>query len=499
MHRKWLGLCALIPGVALVFLDQTILPVALPAIQRELGATNVALQWAVNSYLLTIAMFVLAAGKFGDRIGHRACLQWGMALFTLSSTLCGFSPNIEWLIGARALQGVGAALLFPMQSALLVSIFPPNERGRATGLNVSISSVFMILGPLIGGYLTEMMSWRWIFWINLPIAAAGFLLSQLFLPATPTRSGKIDLPGFLLFACGSGTLITAFMQAREWGWTSPMTLLLFLIASLCAVFLIQRERNTAHPFLDLTLFKHPSYTAIALSVSIIQFILMITVFRAIYFQTVLDYTPTQTGLLTFISCLPVLFCSPIGGILADRASPKLPIAIGFVCLIYSFFWLAIFSTPTLMSLLMALIAFGIGIPLIFTPSYSSAMSVIPPQKMGVGFGMLATLRNFCATMGVASIGLLIDSVQAHQFLAEADQTPGLQNLPTEQLLKYAEGIMATPEGAAQTLYRSAQIDAFSISHYTLGFLLIAAFAIIFILYRRKPSHPPTTSFAEGWD
>lgn len=465
--KKWLALTALLPGIAMVFLDQSILPVALPTIQRELDAQNVALQWSVNAYLLVIAMFVLIGGKLSDRIGPRRAFLFGMSLFALSSALCGVSQNIEMLIGARALQGIGAALLFPSSTALLVLIVPPQQRGRSLGFTVSAGSLFLMLGPLIGGYLTEMVSWRWIFWINLPIAIIGVILTKIYLPAPSPGNQKIDALGFLFFALCSSSAITALMQGQVWGWLSWETFGLAFVSIVSLVLLLLREKRSAHPFLDLGLFKHSTFVSINLSISVVQFVLMITVFRAIYFQEVLAYSPSQAGLLTFVSTAPVLFLSPVGGFLSDKVSPKLPIAIGYLALIYSFLWFGFFSAPGLVGLLIALIAFGVGIPMIFTPSYSAAMGSVPPTKMGVAFGMVATLRNFAAALGLALIGLWINLIESRQV---ENRTP-----------------------------QEGQIAGFSSVHFMLGFLLIAAFGVVFILQRRKSAHHLPEAPVEGWD
>lgn len=459
-------MAALVPAIAVVFLDQTILPVALPAIQKEFGASNVALQWSVNAYLLVICMLVLAGGKLSDRIGHRRSLLWGFFIFVLSSALCGFSPGIYWLIGSRALQGVGASLMFPAQPALLAALFPPSERGRATGISVSIGSLFLMLGPVLGGYLTEIASWRWIFWMNLPIALIGMPLIRLFLPSPPPTDGKIDGWGFGYFAVCAGSVVMFFMQGPEWGWLSKWTLSFAAAGIVSLILLIRREKKAAHPFLDLALFKHPIYSAINISVSMVQFIMMIAVFWSIYFQSILGYSPSQTGWITFVSCAPVFFCPRIGGWLSDKISPKLPISIGFILLIYSFFWLGFFSTPTLTFLLIPIIAYGIGIPFILTPSYSHAMSVVPPKKIGLAFGTIATLRMFAGTMGIALIGLVWDSVQMRH-LAQGN---------TE-----------------------SQVAAFTFVHLMLAFLLVAAFAAVFVLHRRKSTHHLPEAPAEGWD
>ncbi len=463
---RWKQFSALIPAAALAFLDQTILPVALPEIQKEMQATNTALQWCVNSYLLTIAIFVLISGKWGDKIGHKKTLMLGVLTFVVCSIFCSLSGSVGLLIAARALQGIGAALMFPAQTTLIAAIFPPEQRGRASGMIVSIGSLFLILGPLIGGYLVEVASWRWIFWINVPIGAIGLWQIYKFLPNTGKREGKIDVPGFLLFAAATSALTLVFMQAATWGWTSMQTLLFSLIGLIGLIFLLYREKKTKHPFLDLSLFKHPVFAAINLNVFTVQFFLMISVFRTIYFQEILGFTPFLTGSILFLASLPVFLVAPLGGYLSDRVTPKLPIALGYLSLIFSSFWFGFVSEPSFFSLNAALIAFGIGLPLIFTPSYSSAIASVPQRKAGAAAGIITTLRMVGGTMGLALIHLFVSTVQESHI---------------------AEG------------QRQAEITSFSYVHFALGFLLIVAFAITFILHSRKSAHHLPESPAEGWD
>ena len=470
--HKWLGLAALMPATGMTFADQSILPVALPKIQQMLGATDLELQWSVNSYLLTLAVFVLVGGKFGDRMGHRFSFSLGIVIFGMASLFCGLSPNLMSLIGFRALQGVGAALMYPASTSIVSDLFPPSERGKAVGIMVSAGSIFLILGPLAGGYLTEVFSWRWIFLVNLPLAALGLWLIYLFIPASPRGKEKIDLWGFLYFTIGSTALVGGIMQGGEWGWVSLKTILLFCAAFGSVVLLVLREKRAEHPFLDLKLFRHPIYRAINISVCATQFIMMITVFWPIYFQKVLGYTPLGSGAIVFFSSLPVIFMAPLGGWIADRFGSRLPIALGFILLIYSFFWVSFFKSASLEVLIVGLLAFGVGIPFILTPSYSAAMGAIPPTKRGIAFGTLATGRSLSASLGVAVIGSMIYNFQlsSYEFL-----------------------------GASTDVAIESQIISFSQTNLCLAFFLIAAFGAVFFLYRRKASHHPPNSPAEGWD
>ena len=210
--KFWIAIASFVPAVALMFMDQTILPVALPAIQKELGATDTQLQWCVNAYILAIAMFLLVSGKLGDSLGLRKVFSFGMVGFVLSSALCGMSQTATWLIWMRGLQGVSAALMMPPQNAIMRHVFSPSSLGRGLGLVVSISSIFLMIAPVIGGYLTETLSWRWIFWINAPIGAIGLWVVLTCWPSPKPVKSSIDLWGFLYFAIGIGLLTLFFTQ-----------------------------------------------------------------------------------------------------------------------------------------------------------------------------------------------------------------------------------------------------------------------------------------------
>lgn len=462
MRDQWLAFYALVPVAALIFLDQTILPVALPTIQEEFNTSGTALQWCVNAYLLTIAVFVLISGKIGDRISHRNALFLGMSAFAVFSAICGMSPNIETLIIARGLQGIGAALMLPAQTAMIGCIFPQKKRGKAIGMIVSLGSLFLMLGPLIGGYLTEAISWRWIFWINLPISGFALWMNRKFLPTSEPQFKKIDGLGFLFFACGVGALATFFMQAATWGWSSAKSLLCLGLVPISFGLLLWREKKILHPFLDLTLFKRPLYVAINISVSMTNFIMMITVFQTLYFQDILKYSPLETGLITCISAAPTCFMAPIAGHLSDRFNARLPVALGFLCLIFSFFMLGFFSTPSLPILIIALLAFGMGLPLIFTPSFASAISSVPPTKTGIAMGMLITLRMIANTMGLAMIHLFVSIVQ--------------------RAFEASKGALLS------------EIISFSSVHFALAFLMIIVFSITFVLHSKRGDYPPNTNY-----
>jgi EmrB/QacA subfamily drug resistance transporter len=494
--RRWLRLAALIPALAMIFIDITILPVALPTIQKQLGASNVELEWTVNAYLLVMAVLLLIGGKLGDKIGHRRSFSIGCLIFTISSGLCGFASSCLWMILARALQGVGAAMMTPSSNVLLMSLFPPHERGRATGINVSVSSLFMLIGPLLGGYITEVFSWRWIFFINVPVGLVGTFLILFLIPKSEKRAFlKIDLIGFFYFLVSTSLFVLIVMEGRDWGWGSPLILTLLTISILSGSLFILREKKIIHPFIDRSLFRHPIFKAVNITLFSIQFILMITMYRAIFFQNDLGWSPIKMGVVTVVTTCPILFMSLIGGYLSDHFGPKIPLAIGFSLTVVSFFWVPLFLQSSLGILLIGFFCLGFGVPLIFTPSYTAAMNIVPKEKSGMAFGTISTIRSLGSCIGVAAIGALIDNLRLSKFQDLADQDALTQGISDTVLKQISLGSAASndvlsemPKSLAQLLstqLNQAQVFSFQACHYTLGFVILVSFIWVLFLYRKK--------------
>lgn len=454
---------SLLCGNILNYLDQAILPVALPAISEEFGASSTLTQWTVNGYTLLFACLVLLGGRIGDAIGPKNGFLIGMILFAFFSVMCGFSPNIGWLIGARALQALGTSLMFPAQAAILAKLFPVHQQGRAIGLLMTLGIAVGFLGPFIGGLLTQMFSWRAIFWINVPITLCGFLLGYFSLPQIEPIRRPIDWKGFTYFVFTICPIIILLMQVRDWGTPTFLekNLPLFLCGLISFIFLVRRTLTAKNSFFDFSLLKYPAYSAILFSVCLTKFIMMISIFQTIYCETVLNYTPIETGLIFSCSFAPALVFSSIGGYLADKISPKLPISIGYLLVIFSLFWLAFYSTPSLFDLLLSLIIFGVGLPLILTPSHALVLSCIPNDKVSVGTGMIVTLRMTSASLGLAMIHLFTTTVQRNE-------TP----------------ILGT---------RGAMVQSFSYVHLALAMLFSFAFAITYFLHSKKQNDSATVN------
>lgn len=479
-NRKWWILAAMTFATSMIFIDMTVLPVALPTIQRELNLSELALQWIVNAYLLSLTVLSLAGGKLGDMLGQRKIYNIGLVIFAVASALCAFSYSDAWFVTSRALQGVGGAFIMPAIGAILISVFPPQERGKAMGLNVSISSIFLAIGPFVGGFFTQYLSWRYVFWINLPIAAIGVVLALFFVPKTKGHKEKFDLVGFLTLAVGISLIVVAFMQTSKWGWDSWLTWGLFLLGSLMIAALVVIDRSIEHPFVDFSLFQKKSFVGSISCIFSIGFLIMVTVFWVIFFQDVLGYSPTAAGGIALISNFPLIFVSPLAGHLLDKYGPKLPAMLGFAStLIGLILFVFTVTSDNLGILIPALILFGTGIPLIFNSCFVSSLNQVAPKRRGIASGLLTTIRQMSATVGMAVIGSVFLHRQYSLLGAELQQNPQTAKLDPAAF----EGLLASSPGAVQAVQElpkniSIYVEEAVLETYVSAFLDINIFSAV---------------------
>jgi EmrB/QacA subfamily drug resistance transporter len=414
---KWLVLSAMICGFSMIFLDSTILPVTLPTIQGELAISDLNLQWIVNIYFLCNASFVILGGKLGDIFGKRNIFMLGLLLFGSSSALGGFAHSALWLMISRGFQGLSAALIAPSVSAIIISTFSPKERGKAIGVSVATSSIFLSMGPFLGGFLTEYISWRWVFFINIFISAIGILLSLKYVPLFSGKKVKIDYLSLVLFIGALLFVTVSAMEGERLGWTSTLNSI-FMISGLALALLFYfhyRNTKTNEPFFDFSLFKNINFFIGNLQSFIVQFVLMNSVFWAIFFQDAMGYTPTFAGLWTFLSTAPVLFTAPLAGYLYDKFGVRIPTTIGFCGLIITFLSLILFTFyDNFAFMILSLIVFGFCISQVLTPVASFVISSVPEAKRGFVSGIYNTLRFTGATMGMALLGSIYSGVQIDQ-------------------------------------------------------------------------------------
>jgi EmrB/QacA subfamily drug resistance transporter len=498
-NRKWWALGAMVSCISMMMIDQTVLPLALPTIQRDLHVSNVALQWVINAYMLGVAAFVLAGGRLADLIGRRFIFCTGSLIFAIASALGGISPNASWLIFSRALQGLGGALMGPATMAIIIDTFALGQRGKAIGIYVGAGALFLSLGPLIGGFLTNYVSWRWIFWINLPVSIVGILLALIFVAPSKPLKERFSWGSFLTFAIGTVFLVVVLMQGREWGWDSRSVIISLSISIISLILFYILDRRELHPAIDLSLFRTSTFTSSSVVIFFLQFVLMVTVFWGLYFQNILGYSPMETGLITSISCLPITVVPVMAGHMADRTGPKKPILIGLGILFFSFVWF-IFNkyADDFVPLIPALITFGCGIGLVNTPTSSAAISCVPTEKRGSASGTLSAIRWAGATMGVALLGSILNNIQYHTFeglLAKNPMTDDLNPRLFEGLFSKSHDTLRAlhhlKSGAANWIEASlkdAFLAAFWSVNITAGFVVFIVF--IFVLWAMKKYKNP---------
>lgn len=419
---RWWVLFALSGSLALAFLDQMNLPVAIPTIQNELGLSTLTARWLINAYLLAWAVFVLTGGYLADHFGLKKIFCAGVLIFGASSIGSAFAYWGWWFIAFRAIQGFGTALMLPAAIGILVSIFPKKEQGKAIGIYSGAASIFLILGPVMGGVFTEFLTWRWIFIVNVPIVLLSYFIIIIKLEKIVPKKKKFDFLGFLFFTLGFPCFILGLMQGNKWGWShwSIITLFSFSLVSLIIFFLI--EVRTKLPFLDLQLFKSKPFLGSNLCFFVIQFILILPVYWAILLQRILGYSPLIAGLYLMVAVLPLVVIIPLGGVLSDLKGYRFPVLLGLSLTLLALIWFFIFNQMSVNVLVPGMIVFGAGIALVFAPISAAVVGGVVPEKRGIASGVLGCIRQIGGTIGMAAISAMLSNIRVHRFFKTLKQS-----------------------------------------------------------------------------
>ncbi len=412
-NRKWWTLGALSFALFMIMLDNTVVNVALPSIQRDLGIGLSELEWTVNAYALTFAVFMLTGGKLADFLGRRRIFLLGLAIFTVSSFLCGLATSGEMLIGARTLQGIGAALMMPATLSIISATFPPHQRGMAIGVWAGVSAMALAIGPLIGGLITEHIDWSWIFFVNVPIGVLGLIVGRLVIDESRDTSAeqRLDLPGLVASGVGLFALTFALIEANSYGWTDPVIIGLFVLSAVSIVAFVLLERHQRSPLLDLSLFRSSTFAG-ANVVALLTTLAMFGVFffMSIYMQNILGYSATKTGAAFLPMTILIILIAPVAGKSSDRIGSRALMTTGMLLLATS---LVLFSRlgldSTFWDILPGLILGGFGIALVMTPMTAAALGSVPVEKSGVGSGVLNTFRQVGGALGIAVMGAIVAS------------------------------------------------------------------------------------------
>jgi len=411
--KKWWVLFVTTSGTSLVFLDNTVMPVALPTIQRELHFSPVALVWVVNAYLLSLTSLLLVGGRLSDLYGKRSLFITGLSIFGAGSIIAAFGMTQWMILLGRVVQGAGGALTVPTTSALLIATFPKGERARAIGINTGISSIFLIIGPAIGGFLTEYWTWRSIFFLNIPLVIFGIVMASLILTKGKKRDETFHFSGTFVMLLAIVSLVVGLMQANDWGWTSPVTLTLLISSPFFFALFVWISLQNKHPIINFKLFKNHLFSVANASIFISQIVVMVTVLWAIFFQENLGFSPVKTGLIIFIAAFPVFLMAPLGGHISDRFGPRIPMSFGYSMLTFALFWLmftAQYASVVLM--LPGLLSFGIALPMIMSPTVALGLSQVELKELGSGSGVTTVMRQLASTVGMALMSTVFYGIYA---------------------------------------------------------------------------------------
>ena len=414
-NKKWWTLAAVAVGLFMIMLDNTIVNVALPSIEHSLHMSISSLEWIVTAYALTFAALLITGGKLGDLYGRRKMFTAGLVVFTLASLACGLAPSAGILIAARAVQGVGAAVMSPATLSIITATFPPKERGQAIGIWAGVSALALAIGPLVGGLIVDNINWHWIFYVNVPVGVVGIIVSRLVIAESRDTSHEqsIDLPGLVTSSGALLALSYALIEGNRHGWGSPEIIGLFAAAAVLLAVFIRLELRQRLPMLDLGLFKIGAFVGantVAMLVSLGMF--GVFFFISLYVQNVLGYSPTKAGAIFLPMTILIILIAPIAGKLSDRVGSRWLMGAGMSILGVSLLLYQRIGLHTgFWSLLPQLVLGGIGMALTMSPMTSAAMASVPVDKAGVGSGVLNSFRQVGGSLGIALMGAILLNYQ----------------------------------------------------------------------------------------
>ncbi|AJE85749.1 drug resistance transporter, EmrB/QacA family protein [Streptomyces albus] len=413
-HRRRmlvLGICCL--SLLIVSLDNTVLNVALPAIQDDLDADVAGLQWTIDAYTLVLASLLMLAGSTADRIGRRRVFRCGLLLFTLGSVLCSLAPSLSALVAFRMIQAVGGSMLNPVAMSIITNTFTePRERARAIGVWGGVIGISMAAGPLVGGLLVDSVGWRAIFWLNLPVGLLALLLTTRYVPESRApRPRRPDPLGQLLVIALLGSLTYAIIEAPTEGWTSPVTLGLAALALGALAGLLYVEPRRREPLIDLRFFRSAPFSgATVIAVCAFSALAGFLFLSTLYLQHVRGLSALHAGLWTLPMAAVTLVCGPLSGRLVGSRGPRLPLVIAGLAMTVSGILFAAFGVQRSdVGLVAGYVLFGIGFGFVNAPITHTAVSGMPRAQAGVAAAVASTSRQIGQTLGVAVIGAVLAS------------------------------------------------------------------------------------------
>jgi EmrB/QacA subfamily drug resistance transporter len=427
---RGLILTAMIFAVAMTFIDQTIVAIAAPEIQADLRLSSNGVHWAINAYLLTLAALFAFGGRLADTAGRRRMVVLGVVIFAGASALCGLTPGGSaaeaWLVGFRAVQGAGGAIMFPAALAIVVQTFELRSRGRALALFFGIAGGLTAIGPIAGGYLLE-WTWRAIFWINVPVAVIALVLIAISRPTDEARPAPMDYRGLALIVGGIGLSVFGLQQAALWGWSAPATIVCIVAGAVLLVVFLRLERGTPSPLINVAIFGNRAFAVenVVLGISMMVFI-PVFFFTSVYGQLALGESPTTASLLILYFFIGFVICAQIGGRMLDKGGAKGPVVLGCVLAAAGFFlWAGKATTLQSGSQVSYIVMSGAGLGFMLGQANTDAVNRASRYSYGEATGITQTIRNYGASLGFA----ILTTILMTQFRAHVTASLVSQGMP----------------------------------------------------------------------
>jgi EmrB/QacA subfamily drug resistance transporter len=413
-NAKWWTLGAMCFALFMIMLDNTVVNVALPSIQKDLGSTLSGLEWTVNAYTLSFAVILATGGRLGDIFGRRLIFLIGVTLFAAASASAGLAPGTGALIASRVVQGVGAALMMPATLSIVTNAFPAHERGKAIGTWAGVSALALAIGPVLGGLLTEHVSWRAIFYLNIPVAA-GAIVATLFAvreSRDETVGREVDYAGVATLTAGLTALVLALIEGNSWGWGSARIIALLVASAVMLTAFVIVERRVRAPMVEFPLFASRNFVGTNVIAFVTAFAMLSQFFFiAIYMQEILGYSPLEAGVRFLPATLMIVAFAPVAGRLTDRIGARWLIAVGLTFVSAALYWMTTIDvTTTYADIWPSFTLMGFGMALVMSPMSTAAMNAVDVAKAGIASGVLSMNRMVGGTFGVAVIGAVFQGL-----------------------------------------------------------------------------------------